>query len=102
MSEVSADTLAASSARLCFYMSLATVATWTMFVLSYVAHAFLELDSSVPFVVDVVVDVISKLLFAGLVVQLQDAVVVEQERQHQYQTERLMSTIWKVQQLFDH
>ena len=70
MSEVSADTLAASSARLCFYMSLATVATWTMFVLNYVAQAFLDSDSSVPFVFDVVVDVISKLVFASLVVQL--------------------------------
>ena len=105
LSEVRArspNTLAASAARLCFYVSLAVCVTWTMFVINYVAQASLDLESSIPFVVDVVVDVISKLLLAGLVVQLQDAVVVEQERQHQYQTERLMSTIWKVQQLFDH
>ena len=102
LSEVRAEapnTLAASSARLCFYMSLATVATWTIFVLNYVAQVFLDSNSSIPFVFDVVVDVISKLVFASLVVQLQDTVVSEQERQHQDRTERLMSQIWKVLRL---
>ena len=99
LSEIRAEApnaLVTSSARLCFLMSLTTVATWTMFVLNYVTQPFLDVDSSTPFVLDVVVDVISKLLFSGFIVQLQDAVVCEQERQHQIRTERLMSKIWKV------
>ena len=48
-----------------------------MFVVNYVTQAYLDSDSAVPFVFDVIVDVISKLLFAGSVVQLQDAVVIE-------------------------
>lgn len=88
--------LVVSSARLCFFVSLSTVATWSLFVLNYVAQPFLDVDPSTPFVLDVVVDVISKLLLAGLLSQLQDAVVCEQERQHQIRTERLMSEIWKV------
>ena len=90
------NALVMSSARLCFFVSLATVVTWTMFVLNYVTQPFLDVDPSTPFVVDVVVDVISKLLLAGLFSHLQDAVVREQERQHQIRTERLMSKIWKV------
>ena len=99
LSEIGAEApnaLVMSSARLCFFASLSSVATWTLFVLNYVTQPFLDVDPSTPFVLDVVVDVISKLLLAGFIVQLQDAVVREQERQHQAHTERLMSKIWKV------
>ena len=68
LSEVRAEapnTVAASSARLCFYVSLAVCATWTMFVLNYVAQVFLDSNSSIPFVFDGVVDVISNFVFAS-------------------------------------
>ena len=92
------DELRVSSATACFKISLATVATWNLFVINYIAQLFLDDKDSwnIPFAMDVVIDLISKSLFAGLILQLQEAIVCEHDRRHQAQIESLMSKIWKV------